>query len=137
MDKRTIIPISCDVIKTGNSRNKQGKEFSWTLYKVQAAVLPSNKQQSFSTFDDFGSKLNTEVEVEVETKVVEKDGKTYTNYNIRLPKRNPWEELSELLARVEKLEAKTSTTTNEPSLGDESKNEAGPEDAFETNNLPF
>ena len=139
--KRKVIPISCNVVKTGKS-SREGREWKWTLYRIQAVVLPSQKSQQFSSFDDFTGRLNIEVEVEIETKVVEKDGKTYTNYNISLPKRNMWYEVDTLTIRLEALERKLNannsptTSADEPSLGDEDK-EANPEDAYNNEGLPF
>lgn len=133
--KRTIIPTSCDVIKTGKS-SKDGKSWKWTLFRVQATVVESNKSQSFSSFDDFTAKIGQEVVVEVETSVKEKDGKQYTNYTISLPKRNIWDVIASIEARLDELEGMVSGKLMEKPATISSDEEKAAEE-IPTEILPF
>lgn len=123
-----ITPITCEVIKTGKA-TKDGKTFDWALSRVEADE--AGKRRTFSTFDDFNAVLNTEIEVEVEEKVTEKNGKSYTNYNIKLPRRNVWRELDELRNRIEKLERLATLPKVEEVLPDVDA------EGFDESQLPF
>jgi len=129
----TIIPLSSAVIKSGKS-TKDGKTFSWTIYRVVATILPDQRTQTFSSFEDFGGKIDIECKVEVEKSVKVKDGKTYENYMISSPKRNVWQELDAINVRLDKLENRKQDS--ELDLGVEAPVEDKGEDSSDSS-LPF
>lgn len=108
-NKIKILIGEVSVIKRGKS-TKEGKTWEWILSKISAKDLSTGEKRYFATFDDFSDKIGQEVEVEVKKEIKEKDGKTYENYTISIPKRNIWAELDSLeerIARLEKLEKNT------------------------------
>ena len=96
--KVKVIPIEVDALKSGKS-TKNGKTFDWTLYKVSARVLPKEQKIEMTGFDEL--ELGSETEIELWQEDSPQYGK---QWKYRKPRRNIWQELDDLKARVEKLE---------------------------------
>ena len=101
--KTKMVIGSVETVKSGTS-TKDGKSFNWTIQKVSATSSKTGKEGSFSTFDDFRGREEQELEVEIWQETNEKNGKTYKNWKIALPKKSVWEVIRELESRVKALE---------------------------------
>lgn len=131
--KRKIVPISVSELKTGTS-SKDGKSWKWTLYKVQAKVLPKDVAQDFTTFDDFRGREGTEVEVEIKpNNYTDKQGVEHKGWQISLPKRSVWDAIADIEKRLTILEGQGTPAEVEP----ETKGDVDVSEAFKEDDIPF
>lgn len=126
---------SCNLAKQGT---KDGR--SWSLYKIS-----DPKGVQYSTFDaKYVGMVGQEVDVVVEEKAVEKNGKSYVNRTIIEPKRGNGNgagtefiftgyitELKKLNSKIDELHKMVSDLVVEPSEPDRLSENGGPSD------LPF
>jgi len=111
--RQIVIVTSCESVRSGQS-TKDGRTFPWTMYKVLAVLMPGQQSRAFTSFEDFSSRKDTEIEVEIEKKIKEKDGQVYEDYYLSTPKRSVWEAIRQLEDRLDELEARLALGRESP-----------------------